>query len=153
MNHPFFDLISVLFLLGGCYYAIKAMCLFRDQMRARAWRHASGQVLEAGVAERVVGTGRIGTSRVFMPRVVYEYAVGGHRYVSQVLDRAGWLLPNRRRAERLAARFKPGARVAVYYDPRLPARACLLRRPIAALPYALGSICLFVLGLLNWLVP
>ncbi len=66
----------------------------------------------------------------FSPRVSYSYTVGGQQYVGATIrageDRLG-PLHTKRSASAVVARYPPGARVAVFYDPNDPSRSALER--------------------------
>lgn len=150
-NLDYFGVLGMLFMLGALYYASKALRFYCWLRRGRYWRGARGHVVESRVREVEIGRGRIGVSTAYLPEVRYTYEAGGRRWESRRPEISGWLCASRDRAERLCARFPPGADVEVRFDPEDPGRACLVTRPWAAWPYAVGSACLLVLGVAHWL--
>ncbi len=70
-------------------------------------------------------------SQLYQPAVKFRYVVDNRGYVSTRLydNRLSNSIAtfDRRRAEAVVQRFRPGAVVPVYYDPRHPERAWLLR--------------------------
>lgn len=65
------------------------------------------------------------TQTSYMPVVEYAYSVGGRDYASRSIWADTEVSGNRRYAEGIAAKYKPGAVVIVRYDPDKPQRAAL----------------------------
>jgi hypothetical protein len=102
----------------------------QSRLEARAverWPTTTGLVVESGVV--YVGThhNREGRRVTYEPRVRYEYAVDGRRYVG---DRFAIEPPGRKwreDADRLLDDVRVGMSVVVYYDPDDPADSVLER--------------------------
>ncbi len=96
-----------------------------NQRSRAAWAATEGRVVESRVEVRTrPGAGR--QELEFGARVVYEYSVAGKTYRSERIGFEGtaWRA-NRAAAEADQARFAPGAKVSVLYDPHRPDRAVL----------------------------
>lgn len=65
------------------------------------------------------------TETRYMPVVEYSYSVGGRDYTSRSIWADTEVSGNRKYAEGIAARYKPGVLVIVRYDPDKPQRAAL----------------------------
>ena len=103
---------------------------------SRTWHTTTGRVLESSAVWETVEE----NSRIFVPRVIYEYQVNGRPYRS---DRI-FLQPHTNDdASATAARFPAGSQVPVYYNPADPAQARLVRNVPSAQLY-IGLIALLL---------
>jgi hypothetical protein len=129
--------------LGAAVFLAAGLLGVRRGLRTYGWARAEGRVVRSLVARETEATGE-GTVDRFRAEVRYRYeAVGAPREGSAVHadDRGS---PSRAKAERRAARYPEGARVAVFYDPAEPDRA-VLERGVGSGPVALlawGGLCL-----------
>ncbi len=108
-------LLGVLLLLYGGKLLV-------DSWATRNWPTTEGKVLEAKVAEVPGSEG----GWMYRPQVRYAYTVGGRELNSERLFIAdsgtlGWPGPSRR----MVARYAPGTRCQVAYDPAKPHNAVL----------------------------
>ncbi len=131
--------------LGAAVFLAAGLLGVRRGLRTYGWARAEGRVVRSLVARETEATGE-GTVDRFRAEVRYRYeAAGAPRHGSAVHanDRGS---PSAAKAERRAARYPEGARVAVFYDPAEPDRA-VLERGVGSGPVALllwGA--LFLLG-------
>jgi hypothetical protein len=102
------------------------------------WPSVRGKVLRAW-AERTDNE-----YSYYSPRVKYEYKVDGVLHSSQTIWIAGDRSMLRRRAERIAAGYRPGDPVDVWYDPAKPDRAAL--KPGGAGPLLAVLVVVSVVG-------
>jgi hypothetical protein len=103
---------------------------------SRKWATATGKVLESRAVWETVDE----NSRIFVPRVIYEYQVGNRPYRN---DRIFVVKQGNSDAEATAAQFPVGMQVSVYYDPADPAQAALVRNAPSTALY-LGLIALML---------
>ncbi|MCI0342348.1 MAG: DUF3592 domain-containing protein [Planctomycetales bacterium] len=88
----------------------------------RGWRASSWPTVQGVIADsRLVETG--GRRPSAEARVEYAYIVAGRHFTSRRVDFG--ILGGRSRAEDLVARYPPGGRATVHYDPGDPALAVL----------------------------
>lgn len=124
-DDAFFLLIAVpILIVVSLRLAWRKVGLAVTHLRERhPWETVTGTVRAAGVRTEKV---RIGFKRepIFLADVAYDYAVDGRSYVGTTL-RPGYEGGMQWTAKRLAARFRPGAAVTVYYDPIDPTVAVL----------------------------
>jgi hypothetical protein len=138
-------------LLGAAVFLASAALGIGRGLRTYSWRRAEGRVVRSLVGRESEATGE-GTVDRYRAEVRYRFdAAGAPRHGSAVHanDHGS---PSAAKAERRAARYPEGARVAVFYDPADPDRA-VLERGIGSGPLALlawGGLCLlgglYVLG-------
>jgi hypothetical protein len=83
------------------------------------WPHVQGRVLKSW-AEKTDSE-----YSYYSPRVEYTYSVDGVRHSSTTVRLIGDRSMRRSRAERVAASYKVGDTVEVWYDPNKPTRATL----------------------------
>jgi hypothetical protein len=83
------------------------------------WPRTEGKILASSV-ETIDGE-----YPSYVPRVEYEYVVDGRNYRSRKLRCSFWSSSFKSRARRIAAAYRPGDPVAVWYDPEKPSRAVL----------------------------
>jgi len=93
---------------------------FISAWNARNWPDARGTILESSLEEKWDSEG---TSLI--PRLHYEYHVGGQRYVSSQITIAQQSLFNDKWSEEVIKRFPGGSSVNVYYDPSRPWEAAI----------------------------
>jgi hypothetical protein len=114
---------EALFVIFGIFLAgLSARNLARGSAN-RNWPQAEGRILQSFV---YVDKGTH-NSQGFVPRLEYEYSVGGVTFRSMRLrfgQTGGW---SREQAERTVAPFAVGAPVPVFYDPANPKEAVLIQ--------------------------
>ncbi|HEX8271049.1 MAG TPA: DUF3592 domain-containing protein [Longimicrobiaceae bacterium] len=129
--------------LGAAVFLASAARALRRGLLTRSWARAEGRVVRSAVARETEATGE-GTVDVYRAEVRYRYEAAGAARTGSAVRADDGGSPSRSRAERTAARYPEGARVAVFYDPADPDRAVLERgagsRPVALLLW--GALCL-----------
>jgi hypothetical protein len=129
--------------LGTAVFLAAGALGVRRGLRTYSWRRAEGRVVRSLVGRETEATGE-GTVDHYRAEVRYRYEAAGAPREGSALHASDRGSPSRARAERLAARYPEGARVAVFYDPAEPDRA-VLERGIGSGPVALllwGGLCL-----------
>jgi hypothetical protein len=117
-------------------------------LRLAAERETTFQAAPGTVTAASVETRRAGRGLAYAPAVRYRYVVGSDTLSGSqatVLDAAGsesW-------AAGIAARFHPGQRVTVFYNPARPGQSFLLPDTGHLAGWLIGSG-LFLLGALLW---
>ena len=152
--------VAVALLVGGVFLLLGVAALrewFKELGQARAtrsWPQVTGRVLHVHVLKGRSSyrlDGRSVDNQSFDPLVEYEYAVNGVTYQGHRLAVGiGYSRGNRREAQRLAATYRAGAVVTVFYDPADPSQA-VLEHGLAGgplLPIVAGLTFFLVLALL-----
>jgi hypothetical protein len=105
---------------------------------SRQWATTTGNVVESKAVWETVDE----NSRIFIPRVIYDYQVSGRPYRN---DRIFVVSQGNSDAQATAAQFPMGRQVSVYYDPADPSQSALVRNaPSAALYLGLISLMLIL---------
>ncbi|HEX7242873.1 MAG TPA: DUF3592 domain-containing protein [Longimicrobiaceae bacterium] len=113
------------FLGAACFLAAGVMGLRRG-LRTYSWARAEGRVVRSLVGRETESTGE-GTLDSYRAEVRYRYEAAGAPRTGSAVHADDRGSPSRTGAERKAARYPEGARVAVFYDPADPDRAVLER--------------------------
>lgn len=128
MSDSYTLLLAAALILGGLYYAWLGLQLNRRLAASAQWPSVPGVIVHSEAKRRLTAPGApIRDSHMYHPLIRYRYEVGGQSYENDVVELGGRLRRTRRRMQQQVAQYPRGAEVAVYYDPRDPARACLLR--------------------------
>lgn len=129
--------------LGAAVFIASGVLGLRRGLRTRSWPRAEGRVLRSAVVRESEATGE-GTVDGYRAEVRYRYEAAGAVRTGTVVHAGDRGSVSRSRAERTAARYPEGARVAVFYDPADPDRAVLERGAGAgpAVLLAWGGACL-----------
>lgn len=109
---------------SGLVYAL--LFVWLPARRTHDWPRVTGVVTRSAVARQSTSTGYGNPNTFHKAALRYRYTVKGRKYEGRAHRFGGSLalsLPGR--AEAIAARYRTGDEVDVYYDPRRPARACL----------------------------
>lgn len=143
-------LVSPILLAAVAWVVSKEIAEYRRAKESESWPSVRGRV--EGIATEF-HPGARHKRRGYTVKVAYSYAVEGRSYRS---ERVQFMTEAERHPDEAAARaavaeFPPGP-VTVYYDPRKPAEATLVRRYrllwTTAIPVLAGvAIPLFFLGL------
>lgn len=91
----------------------------------RAWASERWPQVQGTVKASSVDTQRTKRSALFVPRVRYDYAVGGQSFSSEVLAFTNVASGDSSEAHDVVRRYPVGASVAVHYSPDEPQLACL----------------------------
>lgn len=105
---------------------------------ALSWPSVEGIVLSTGIEDK-------GGRARYAPMVIFRYEVGGVTYESSEIARTKAYSSSKAWAEGKAARFQPGSRVPVFYDPDDPSRGFLDKGTVDGVVAAFGVGVLFVL--------
>ncbi|MCW5592764.1 MAG: DUF3592 domain-containing protein [Burkholderiales bacterium] len=103
--------------------------------RAAAWARGSAEITKCEVVAETVSRSGQASRVVNKPAVAYEFSVGLKRFKGHRVS-VGEIAGNDPRLQEILQRYRVGARVPVYYDPRNP-QDCALERD---LPAGFGSI-------------
>jgi hypothetical protein len=121
-------LIPAVFAVIGAVFALKGVSLLRQGRVCAQWPVASGKILEAHTAVKLVENSddrRHGDDAFFGANVKYAYQVGGRDYRSTRLYVGRPVLGGSKMAQDILARYPTGASVSVFYNPANPAEAML----------------------------
>jgi hypothetical protein len=132
-----FPLIFAL-LCGGFFLLLTlgggiALILYSQNSKKKAgaslqWPGVDGSITDSEVRESVSTDEDGGTSISYYPHVEYTYTVAGQSYTSKQVAFGGVKGYNDRdRARADLAKYPPGARVQVFYNPQKPREAVLER--------------------------
>ena len=127
--------VGLLLFIAMCLAAVHGYGHWQLQA-SRKWATVIGKVVESRALWETVDE----NSRVFVPRVIYEYKVGDRPYRN---DRIFVVSQGNSNAEATVAQFPVGRQVPVYYDPADPTQAALVRNAPSAALY-LGLIALML---------
>ena len=142
------EFLSLTFVLGLAmlWGGVSAWRLYRGY-QARSWPKAVA-IIEASGVSRIPSL----QASAWMPKVQYLYQVDGTWHRGDRIAFESQLKTNPSAAERTRAEFVVGHRIAVYYDPRAPARSVLqatigISDVIFATLGATAAVCLVLLAL------
>jgi hypothetical protein len=94
--------------------------------RAASWPSVPGIVKSSRTARRWgLGNGIWIAGLWYVPEVIFRYDVAGASYTGRKVTLADSGYPKLREARAIIDRYKPGAAVDVFYDPKRPKRAIL----------------------------
>lgn len=152
---------AVTFFIVFALFLLMFSRVFTKQTRAmKKWPTTDGQVVRAEVVTTQQHHSRPNRARrnysvtMYVPRIVYSYEAGGHRYES---DNIGWSTSANRPsvAEKTVKRFPLQSRVRVFYDPDDPAQATL-SPSMGMIPLVLwffAGVMAFGAFAVGWLLP
>jgi hypothetical protein len=137
----------------GVAFAVKAVSFVRQARACSRWPTVPGKILEGRIETGPVSDDK-GDTEFSGYRLLYSYRVDGREYRSTRLYLGNPVLSGgTRTAERLAAKYPPGADVTVYYNSANPAMAMLEPLNLANMKVAtvgaigFGSVGLFFLSM------
>lgn len=107
---------------------------YREQQDASvAFAPVAARVLASQVESTLhQQPGATSSTRVYLPRILYAYEVGGHDYQSRRFSYFGGAYSSDAEARQLIERYPVGSIQTAYFDPRDPAQSVLNRsRPSA----------------------
>jgi hypothetical protein len=114
---------------------IATVAKLREVRRAAAWTQGSAEIVKSQVVSETVSRSGEASKTVNRPSIAYEFSVGLTRHRGTRIS-IGEIAGNDPRIPGILARYRVGARVPVYYDPKNP-RNCVLERD---LPPGFGAI-------------
>ena len=119
---------SVIFGIAGACLVLLGLWELRKLRASMSWPQVTGTIVFAGLKERLTD-GEDGLNRNwYTPRVQYQYVVDGVTLVGSRIAhlRRGYARPRKAQAE--LALYTIGSPVVVYFNPRKPADAVLVRK-------------------------
>jgi len=114
------------------------------------WASTQGDITASSFEERKHQEGFF-SGRYYKPHVSYQYTVDGKTYTGKKFSSQNFTIGLKEEAQEIMAKFPPGKKVMVYYDPDEPTQSVLsLPNHVAAHVFqiaggALGLITLAVL--------
>ena len=118
--------------------ALAAAVKMREVRRAATWTQGRAEIVKSGVVAETVSRQGEASKVVNRPSIAYEFSVGLNRHRGTRIG-IGEIAGNDPRIPEILARYRVGASVPVYYDPKNP-QDCVLERD---LPKGFGSIWAF----------
>jgi hypothetical protein len=145
--HPVLLIVGLLILALG----IPGACHITRKYRRKAdattsWPNTKGVILSSKVKEpprSSSGSGR--TQATHVPRIRYTYTVNGRKYEGS--RHTIGHVKGKTASEELVARFPKGKIVTVYYDPKDPSQAVLVRGMGGSNPFRYGMLLVVIMGL------
>ena len=128
------DALRIIFSGAGVGLIIFGLFTMRETSRSRGWVSVDGRVITSSVTEY---RGKGGTT--YRPFVMYSYAIGPVRFMSNRIAFHAVSSSDRRAAAMLAAGYPVGRTVRVFYDPQEPDQAVLDRGSNPWLPILAGG--------------
>jgi hypothetical protein len=123
------QLIYYVLLFSAAIIVVAGWGWWQTRRASRGWRPAPGRILDADLETTPDDDARESSPRHY-PRLQYEYEVDGATYHGTSW-RAGDTFVKRylsaREARAVLARYRPGRRVTVYYNPADPGESALER--------------------------
>ena len=110
--------VTGLALVGAAHFGTR---IYKDSLASPSWPSIAGKVLTSSV------TKGCGKQNGFFPEVAYTYVVHGRHYTGDRMAFIKRFCGSRHAAEQIAALYKPGNAVTVYFDPENPSDAVLTR--------------------------
>ena len=111
------SLMAALAVAGGFLLQLEYRHL-QDKLTERAWPTVTGYVIEA----------RIDTNRALMPRIQYEYTVGGKTFTGVTdlhIPAFGGKAKRLETADQVVRAYPSGRSVTVHYNPQQPEQSAL----------------------------
>ncbi len=145
--HPGFLIVGLLILGAGIPGACHVTRKYQRKADATAhWKSTKGTIVSSYVKEpprRSSSPNR--ASRVHVPRVTYTYTVKGRKYESSLATIGH--VQGRGPSKKFVARFPKGKEATVYYDPKDPSQAVLVRGMGGRNPFFWGVPFVVLMGL------
>lgn len=118
-------IVPSIFIIIGFVATILILRQRRIAMQSRTWPYVEGKVALSKVEESWSSSSG-GRSRMYTPKVIYEYVVDGQSYFGEQISISGSVSTSMsRHAEKVVADYPFGASVRVYYDPERPSESAL----------------------------
>ena len=145
-------IVSEIFLIVGGLIGGFLLWQLLKGMKAKNWPTAPGKVVDSQITRDVSRDSDGDRSVTYGADIRYTYEVDGYEYSGDRRSFADYSSSNRRRAEKIVARFSPGADVAVYYSPDDPEK-CVLEPGISVVSvlFLLLPLIFVVIGVLGLL--
>ncbi len=118
-------IVSEIFLVVGVLLGGFLLWQLIKGMKAKNWPTAQGKVVSSRVTTNISRDSDGDRSTTYGAEINYRYEVDGYEYSGDRRSFADYSSSNRRRAEKIIARFAPGAEVDVYYRPDDPEKSVL----------------------------
>ena len=95
---------------------------------SRSYPHTTGTVTATSIGEGTTRTGKNGTVvPSYEPKIRYTFEVGGKAYEGNRIDYSHTVQLARADAESILTKYTVGSKVDIYYDPKRPQTAALVR--------------------------
>ena len=123
-------LVSSLLLLAGAGGLAYAAALHLRAWRSQCWPSVDGEIVVSRLSQAASVDAATGiAARVRRADIQYRYRVGARRLQGKrICIGQEFYSSSDADAGRYLDRYPPGARVAVYYNPKNPGESCLERR-------------------------
>lgn len=118
-------LVAEIFLIVGVLLGGFLLWQLIKGMRAKNWPTVQGKVVNSRVTTSVSRDSDGDLSTTYGAEIDYRYEVDGYEYSGDRRSFADYSSSNKRRAEKIVARFASGADVPVYYSPDDPQKSVL----------------------------
>ena len=118
-------LVAEIFLIVGVLLGGFLLWQLIKGMKAKNWPTAQGRVIDSRVSTSVSYDDDGDRSTTYGAEISYSYDIDGYEYRGNRRSFADYSSSNRRRAEKIIARFAPGVDVPVYYNPEDPEKSVL----------------------------
>lgn len=139
-------LMAVGFMIFGLVFLLAFISDFRATLRNNRYLKTQGILKKSSVEKH----GELNSNRQFFsPMVVYEYTVGGKKYVGKQLTVPARSKRTQIEAEEALYPYVQGAPLVVWYDPDAP-QHCYLKKASpfeASLPVIFGGVLLAIGGI------
>ncbi len=145
------SLTATLLFGAGALCLVGGSVTLADDLAVRGWSSVAGRVLSSEVTSETssrthAASGRSVTRTRYRADVEYEYSVDGTQFVGTRVSRANVDHLAEDPAAAIVARYPPGGRIDVYYDPD-DASTAVLNNEVAGTGFSgLGLGALFVLA-------
>lgn len=133
--------IAIVIMAAGLVVIVGELSATRQLEKTRDWRETTGEVLEFGLSRTFVGD--------YFADIKYRYKVNRAGYIGKTIRPGGRMsFRSKRLARDLEQRYRPGARIRVFYAPEDPEQCCIDREQTAGGNWSmLSGLAVFVLGL------
>jgi hypothetical protein len=117
--------VGVIFILIALSVAISAIKEWRRYHESDNWTPVTAEIISANISSRK-GT----KSTTYFVNITYAYEVFGQPYQSGQFSfgSEGTGYETKKAAEKVIAKYPPGSKQMIYYDPNQPAQAVLERK-------------------------
>ena len=118
-------LVAEIFLIVGVLLGGFLLWQLIKGMKAKNWPTAQGRVIDSRVSTSVSYDDDGDRSTTYGAEISYSYDIDGYEYSGHRRSFSDFSSSNRRRAEKIVARYAPGTNMPVYYRPDDPEESVL----------------------------
>ena len=115
---------AILTFIAGIGISTVGILFLYLEMRPRWWSKCRG-IITRSETERSEFYNHGLKCAMFVPAIEYEYVLNGRIHRTKVRSFSNWSLGDRLSALEVLSKYKLGAQVTVFFDPRNPERAAL----------------------------